>query len=207
MEFISGESREQIIMLPDCIDDYIPDNNSARVIEAYISRSDLAALGCSRPEPNASGRPMYDPKDLLKSYLYGYMNRIRSSRQLETESKRNPEVLWLPGKLSPDHKTIAEFRRQNGEPLKQVFTGFVKLCVRLMLANDKMDVWCNVQTAVDAKHNLIAAFEVTSDGNGRNHLTPAATAAEENMEAEGLSAVADTGYDSVQDILVGMECV
>jgi transposase len=73
-------------MLPDCIDDYIPDNNSVRVIEAYINSLDLAALGCSRHGPNTTGRPMYDPKDILKLYLYGYMNRIRSSRRLETES-------------------------------------------------------------------------------------------------------------------------
>jgi transposase len=133
MEFISGESREQIIMLPDCIDDYITADNSVRVIEAYINSLDLAALGCSRPEPNATGRPMYDPKDLLKLYLYGYMNRIRSSRRLETESGRNLELIWLLRTLSPDHKTIAEFRRQNGEALKNLFKGFVKLCVKLGL--------------------------------------------------------------------------
>jgi transposase len=133
MEFISGESRGQVMTLPDCIDDYITDNNSVRVIEAYINSLDLAALGCSRQQPNTTGRPMYDPKDLLKLYLYGYMNRIRSSRRLETESKRNVELLWLLGKLCPDHKTIAEFRRQNGEALKKEFKGFVKLCVKLGL--------------------------------------------------------------------------
>jgi transposase len=310
MEFISGESREQIIMLPDCIDDYITDNNSVRVIEAYINSLDLAALDCSRQRPNSTGRPMYDPKDLLKLYLYGYMNRIRSSRRLETESKRNLELLWLLGKLSPDHKTIAEFRRQNGQTLKNVFNGFVKLCVklglygkelvaidgskfkavnskdqnytkaklreriqrleakteeyleeleeadqketgaeneksvkelrniiqglnerkeryqgyaeeleesgksqksltdpdsRLMLANGKMDVCYNVQTAVDAKNKLIAAFGVTNDGNDKNHLTPTAAEAEEALGVKGISIVADIGYDSVQDIVAGME--
>jgi hypothetical protein len=100
------ESREQIIMLPDCIDDYITDNNSARVIETYFNSLDLTALNCSRVAPQTTGRPMYDPKDLLELYLYGYMNRIRSLRRLETESGRNLEVLWLPGKLTPDHKTI-----------------------------------------------------------------------------------------------------
>ncbi|MDR1418965.1 MAG: transposase, partial [Treponema sp.] len=95
MEFIHGENREQTIMLPDCIDDYITGNNPVRVIEAYINSLDLAALGCSRQQPNTTGRPMYDPKDLLKLYVYGYMNRIRSSRRLETESGRNLELLWL----------------------------------------------------------------------------------------------------------------
>jgi transposase len=90
MEFINGESREQILMLPDCIDDYITDNNSARVIEAYINSLDMAVLGCSRQQPNATGRPMYDPKDLLELYLYGYMNRIRSSRGW----KRKADETW-----------------------------------------------------------------------------------------------------------------
>ena len=118
--------KAEIIMLPGCLDDYITDNNSVRVIEAYINSLDLAALGFSRQQPNTTEGPMYDPKDLLKLYLYGYMNRIRSSRRLETESTRNLELLWLPGKLSPDHKTIEEFRRQNTEALKNVFKGFVK---------------------------------------------------------------------------------
>jgi transposase len=90
----------------------------------------MAALGCTRQQPNTTGRPMYDPKDLLKFYLYRYMNRIRSSRRLETESGRNLELIWLLCHLCPDHKTIAEFRRRNGEALKNVFKGFVKLCVK-----------------------------------------------------------------------------
>jgi transposase len=133
MEFINGESRRQIILMPDCIDDYIQDSNSARVIEAYINSLDLVELGCTRQQPNATGRPMYDPKDLLKLYLYGYMNKIRSSRRLETESGRNLELIWLLRTLCPDHKTIAEFRRQNGEALKNLFKGFVKVCVKLGL--------------------------------------------------------------------------
>jgi transposase len=156
MEFISGESREQIIMLPDCIDDCITDSNSARVIEAYVNSLDAAALGRSRPEPNAAGRPMYDPKDLLKLYLYGYMNRIGSSRRLEAESKRNLEALWPLGKLSPDHKTIAEFRRRNGELLKSVSKGFVKLRVRLGLYGREL-------AAIDG-----SAFKAV-DGKDRNY--------------------------------------
>jgi transposase len=133
MEFITGESRDQIILLPDSIEAYVADNNSVRVIDAYINRLDLAALGFSRPQPHQTGRPMYDPKDLLKLYVYGYMNRIRSSRRLETETKRNLEVLWLLGTLSPDHKTIANFRHENGTALKQVFRDFVGVCMKLGL--------------------------------------------------------------------------
>lgn len=133
MNFISGENRNQMTFMPDCIDDYVADNNSVRVIEAYINSLDLAKLGFAKPQPNNTGRPMYDPKDLLKLYLYGYMNKIRSSRRLEIETKRNIEVMWLLRKLSPDHKTIARFRCDNTAALKNVFRDFVKLCMKLDL--------------------------------------------------------------------------
>jgi transposase len=133
MEFISGEDRGQTILLPDSIDEYVDDNNSVRVIEAYIDSLDLEGLGFSKPSPNGTGRPMYDPRDLLKLYVYGYMNRIRSSRRLEREAGRNLEAIWLMRKLRPDHKTIARFRHDNGAALKNVFRDFVKLCLRLDL--------------------------------------------------------------------------
>lgn len=133
MEYIIGESREQSTMLPDCLDDYVGENNPVRVIDAYVDNLDMGALGFFRSEPNQTGRPMYSPKDMLKLYIYGYMNRIRSSRRLETESKRNLEVIWMMRKLSPDHKTIARFRQKNPNALKNVFRDFVKLCLKLDL--------------------------------------------------------------------------
>jgi transposase len=133
MEYISGEDREQIIMLPERIDEYVDGNNAVRVIDAYINSLNLGELGFARPEPNGTGRPAYDPKDLLKLYVYGYMNRIRSSRRLETESKRNVELIWLMRKLAPDFKTIARFRHDNTDALKNAFRDFVRLCVRLGL--------------------------------------------------------------------------
>ncbi|MEA4849424.1 MAG: IS1182 family transposase [Clostridiaceae bacterium] len=133
MEFIMGKNRNQINLLPDSIDDYVDENNAVRVVDAYINSLNLAELGFSQPQPNNTGRPMYDPKDLLKLYLYGYMNRIRSSRRLETETKRNLEVIWLMNKLTPDHKTIARFRHDNTAALKNVFRDFVKLCTNLGL--------------------------------------------------------------------------
>ena len=126
MEYISGEDRSQTLLLPDCLDDYVDENNAVRVIDAYINSLNLAELGFNKSEPNDTGRPMYNPKDMLKLYVYGYMNRVRSSRRLEKESKRNLEVLWLLGKLSPDHKTIARFRSGNAAALKRVFISFVK---------------------------------------------------------------------------------
>ena len=133
MEYISGVDRHQTIMLPDCLDDYVDENNPVRVIDAYISSLDMGVLGFTKAQPHDTGRPPYSPKELLKLFLYGYMNRIRSSRRLEAESKRNLEVIWLMRKLSPDHKTIARFRHDNAEALKSVFRDFVKLCMKLEL--------------------------------------------------------------------------
>jgi len=309
MEFISGTDRNQIIFLPDSVDDYVDNNNSVRVIDAYINGLSLTDLDFSKPEPNETGRPMYSPKDLLKLYVYGYMNRIRSSRRLETETKRNLEVIWLLGKLSPDHKTISRFRQENTEALKNVFRDFVKLCVklglygkelvaidgskfkavnskdrnftdkklqeriarieakieeylrdlevidsqenaadkektseeivqiikglverreryesyadelvqtgeqqksltdpdsRLMMVNGKLDVCYNVQTAVDAKNKLIVEFDIINNAADVNQITPMAERAKEIMEVDALEAIVDNGYDSVQDIIAGM---
>jgi len=133
MGYIKGKDREQINLLPECIEDYVEENNPVRVIDAYVNSLDLDDLGFTHGQPGDTGRPPYSPYDLLKLYLYGYMNRVRSSRRLETETVRNLEVIWLMGKLRPDHKTIARFRHDNPEALKKVFREFVKLCVRLGL--------------------------------------------------------------------------
>lgn len=133
MEFICGSNRNQGTFLPDTVDDYVSANNPVRVIDAYVESLDMETLGFEKYEPNSTGRPMYNPKDLLKLYIYGYMNRIRSSRNLETETKRNLEVMWLLGKLSPDHKTIARFRQNNPNALKNVFRHFVKTCMNFGL--------------------------------------------------------------------------
>ena len=133
MKYIEGSNRNQIILLPESIDEYIAEDNVARVIDAYIDSLDVKILGFKNAELNETGRPPYAPADLLKLYVYGYMNRIRSSRRLETETKRNLEVIWLLKKLSPDHKTISRFRRDNPDALKNVFRNFVKMCLRLGL--------------------------------------------------------------------------
>ena len=305
MEFISGEDREQSILFPQTINEYVNENSTVRVIDAYINTLELASMGFSRTETRKTGRPPYDPKDILKLYIYGYMNRIRSSRRLEAESKRNLEVLWLLRKLSPDHKTIADFRKDNPKALKKIFQDFVKLCMklelygkelasidgskfkavnskdnnftkdklkdrleridkkideylseleetdleeelaekeksteeinkiikdlkerkvsyeayskeleetgetqksltdpdsRLMLANGKMDVCYNVQTAVDAKNKLIIEFDVTNKANDMNQLTPMAEKVKDILETETIAITADAGYASVSDI-------
>ena len=128
MGYIEGQDRYQINLLPECIDDYISDDNPVRVIDEYIKQLDLEKLGFKRAVPSSTGRPPYNPRDLLKLYLYGYLNQIRSSRRLERETKRNLEVMWLLNKLSPDFKTIADFRKDNKKALKAVFRDFTKLC-------------------------------------------------------------------------------
>jgi len=128
MGYIEGEDRNQIILFPESIDEYVSDNNSIRIIDEYIKQLDLEILGFKRAVNPSLGRPPYHPKDMLKLYLYGYLNRIRSSRRLEQEAIRNLEVIWLLKKLKPDFKTIADFRKDNKKALKKVFRDFTKLC-------------------------------------------------------------------------------
>jgi len=131
--FIAGEDRRQAALLPDCLEDYVSDENPVRVIEAFIDELDLKALGFAGVVPEATGRPGYHPAAMLKIYLYGYLNRIPSSRRLERETQRNMELMWLMGRLMPDFKTIADFRRDNGPAIRAVCTQFVILCRRLNL--------------------------------------------------------------------------
>jgi len=131
--FIEGEDRRQATLLPDCLEDYVSEDNPVRVIEAFIEELDLAALGFGGVEPQATGRPAYHPATLLKLYLYGYLNRIQSSRRLERESQRNIELMWLTGRLMPDFKTIADFRRDNGPAIRAACTQFVTLCRKFNL--------------------------------------------------------------------------
>jgi transposase len=111
--YVEGLERRQTFLLPECLDDYVDEDNSVRVIEAFVDMLDLIDLGFDRAVPAETGRPAYHPGVLLKLYLYGYLNRIPSSRRLEREAQRNLEVVWLTGHLAPDFKTIADFRRDN----------------------------------------------------------------------------------------------
>jgi transposase len=304
--FIAGESRTQTTLLPECLDDYITEDNPVRAVEVFIDELDLIALGFAGAQPAATGRPSYHPSVLLKLYLYGYLNRIQSSRRLERECQRNIELMWLTGKLSPDFKTIADFRRDNGAAIRSVCREFIVLCRRLNLfsqaivaidgskfkavnAHDRnfthgklekrmqqidqcieryltaMDtadrqqsdvteirtarlrekmvtlksqmkelkqieeqlkdspsgqvsltdpdaramatstsrglVGYNVQTAVDTKHHLIVAHEVTNVGSDRQQLSKMARQAQVAMETTELSVIADRGYFNGDEIL------
>lgn len=303
--FIEGESRTQSTLLPEVLDDYIAEANPVRVVDVFVDELDLGQMGFDGIEPAATGRPAYHPAVLLKLYIYGYLNRIQSSRRLEREAQRNVELMWLTGRLTPDHKTIANFRKENGKAIRSVCRQFVVLCQRLGLFSDalvaidgskfkavnnrdrnftaaklqrrmqeieasierylvEMDtadrqepaiaeakttrlkdkvvalkeqmkklkvieaelneapdqqisltdpdarsmktrgtgiVGYNVQTAVDAKHHLIVAHEVTNDGIDRSQLSSMAKQARTAIGSETLTVIADRGYFKGEEIL------
>ena len=126
--FVEGADRVQATLLPECLDDWIDEENPVRAVDAFVDAVDLKELGFDGVEPAATGRPAFHPSVLLKLYIYGYLNRVQSSRRLEREAGRNLEVLWLLGRLIPDHKTIADFRKDNGVALRKVCARFVDLC-------------------------------------------------------------------------------
>ena len=304
--FIEGEDRHQATLFPERLDDYIAEDSAVRVIDVFVDDLDTSGLGF-KAEANDTGRPAYHPSTMLKIYVYGYLNRVQSSRRLEREAQRNVELMWLTGRLAPDFKTIADFRKNNGEAIRLVCREFVMLCKKLNLfadafvaidgskfkavnnrdrnftkakmkrrlqqidesierylgqmasadrqeqgvANDKTRrledkvaalkkemvrlkkleiqmlaapdqqisltdpdarsmatsgrgtgmVGYNVQTAVDAKHHLIVAHEVTNVGHDRTQLANMAKQAKEAIETDELTVVADRGYFKGEEIL------
>jgi len=304
--FIEGNERSQATLLPQYLDDYIAEDNPVRAVDAFVEELDLKALGFEGADPAITGRPSYHPAVLLKIYIYGYLNRIASSRRLEREAQRNVEVMWLTGRLAPDFKTIADFRRENGAGIGNVCRRFVQLCQQLKLFSQaivaidsskfkavnsrdrnftpgkidkrqeqieqsieryltaletadrtqpaeidaktqrlrekiktlreqmrRMDamreelkrqpdeqlsqtdpdarsmisqakgtgvVGYNVQAAVDARHHLIVAHQVTNVGTDRAALTKMAVAARQAMNKGRLQALADRGYYNAREI-------
>ena len=134
--FVEGEDRSQTILFPERLDDYVAEDNPVRAIEVFVESLDLRRLGFEGVEPEATGRPAYHPSTLLKIYIYGYLNRIQSSRRLERETQRNVELIWLTGKLMPDFKTIADFRKDNGQAIRAVCRQFIVLCRQLKLFSE-----------------------------------------------------------------------
>jgi transposase len=295
-----------VTLVPECLDDFVAEDNPVRIIEAFIEELDLGSLGFDGAMPSTTGRPSYHPAVLLKIYIYGYLNRVQSSRRLERECQRNVELMWLTGRLVPDFKTIADFRRENGTGIRNICCRFVVLCRELKLfsqalvaidgskfkavntrdrnfAEGKVDkrqkqieesiqrylnaletadrtqpaeleakttrlqdkiarlreqmrnldqikeqlktqpdgqlsmtdpdarsmatsgkrsgmVGYNVQVAVDAKHHLIVAHEVTNSGSDRAQLSPMAQAARDAMSKTRLRAAVDRAYYSATQI-------
>jgi transposase len=134
--FVEGTDRGERTLFPECLEDWIGEDNPVRVIDVFVDELDLAELGFSGVDPEATGRPSYHPSVLLRLYIYGYLNRVQSSRRLEREAGRNVELMWLTGRLVPDHKTIADFRKDNGRAIRQVCARFVGLCRTLGLLTE-----------------------------------------------------------------------
>ena len=172
MAHISGFEREQLLLLPEAVDDYVGADNPVRFIDAFVDGLDLVEAGFERVQPMATGRPGYAPGDLLKLYIYGYLNRVRSSRRLEAECHRNIEVIWLLRTLKPDFKTIADFRADNRAAFKSVFRQFTLLCKRL-------DLFARELLAVDGTR--IKAVNNKDRNFTRNSLETFIKAADERL--------------------------
>jgi transposase len=305
--FVEGENRTQVALLPDCLDDYVAEDNPVRAVDAFVEELDLRQLGFGGADPAATGRPAYHAAVLLKIYIYGYLNRVPSSRRLERESQRNVELMWLTGRLAPDFKTVADFRRDNGAAIQKVCREFVELSRQIGLFGEaivavdgskfkavnnrdknftphklkarmqQLDesiarylndleradrepasvpaarvthlqekiatvkqqarrlrriekqlqeapdqqvsltdpdsrsmatsgrgtgiVGYNVQAAVDARHHMIVAHEVTNVGHDRAQLTAISKLARDAIGAEKLTVLADRGYFDGEEIL------
>ena len=303
--FVTGVDRTQVSLLPECVDDFVTEDNPVRVIDAFIDELDLGKLGFEGVEPEQTGRPAYHPATLLKIYVYGYLNRVQSTRRLECETQRNVELMWLTGRLTPDFKTIANFRKDNGKAIRRVCRQFIVVCrqlglfsqdavaidgskfkavnnrdknftpaklkrrreeidasidrylsqldtadrqepeialtkiarlkdkvaalrarmqdlnhieaqllaapdqqysltdpdARSMKDRDGGIVGYNVQTAVDTQHHLIVAHEVINIGSDRNQLSSMAQAARAAMGTQDLTAFADRGYFTGEEIV------
>src|SRR5689334_18145871 len=126
--FVERRDRQQVALLPECLDDFIAEDNPVRIVDAFVDELDLRTLGFGGTEPADTGRPSYYPATLLKIYIYGYLNKVQSSRRLEREAQRNLELMWLTGRLAPDFKTIADFRRDNSVGIRNMCAQFVLVC-------------------------------------------------------------------------------
>jgi len=306
--FVEGTDRGQSTLFPECLEDWIGEDNAVRVVDVFVDSLDLSGLGFDGVSREAAGRPAYHPGVLLKLYIYGYLNRIQSSRRLEREAGRNVEVMWLTERLAPDHKTIADFRKDNGQAIRKVCSQFVALCRKMGLfteaivaidgskfkavnnrdrnftknkmarrmaqieesvarylqqldsadrqepslaretktarLKDKIAilkqemqrlgqleaqmleapdqqvsltdpdarsmatsgrgtgmVGYNVQTAVETKHHLIVAHEVTNTGHDKTQLSSMAKKAKEALDTEHMEVIADRGYFESEEIL------
>jgi transposase len=138
--FVTGQARGQATLFPERLEDFIAADNPVRVIDVFVEELDLRELGFTRVDPLATGRPAYHPAVLLKLYIYGYLNRVQSSRRLERETQRNVELMWLTERLTPDHKTVADFRKDNGKAIRKVCREFIVLCRRLELFSEAVAV-------------------------------------------------------------------
>src|SRR3978361_949576 len=152
--FVQGADRQQTSLLLECLEDWVDESNSIRAVDVFVEALDLRDLGFEGVDPAATGRPADHPSSMLKLYIYGFLNRVQSSRRLEREAGRNVEVMWLTGRLAPDHKTIADFRKDNGPAIKKVCARFVELCRKMgLLAKASVAIDGSKFKAVNSRDN------------------------------------------------------
>ena len=152
--FVQMADRQQTTLLPECLDDWVDESNPVRAVDVFVDALELRDLGFDGVDPAATGRPAYHPSPMLKLYIYGYLNRVQSSRRLERVAGRNLEVMWLTGRLVPDHKTIADFRKDNGPAIKKVCAQFVALCRKMgLLAKASVAIDGSKFKAVNSRDN------------------------------------------------------
>src|SRR5674536_153916 len=152
--FVQGTDRQQTTLLPECLDDWVDESNPVRAVDVFVDALELRDLGFDGVDPAATGRPGYHPSAMLKLYIFGYLNRVQSSRRLEREAGRNLEVMWLTGRLAPDHKTIADFRKDNGPAIRKVCARFVELCRKMgLLAKASVAIDGSKFKAVNSRDN------------------------------------------------------
>src|SRR5881394_544794 len=152
--FVQGADRQQTTLLPECLDDWVGESNPVRAVDVFVEALDLRDIGFEGVDAAGIGRPAYHPSPMLKLYIYGYLNRVQSSRRLEREAGRNMEVMWLTGRLVPDHKTIADFRKDNGPAIKKVCAQFVALCRKMgLLAKASVAIDGSKFKAVNSRDN------------------------------------------------------
>ena len=163
MAHVRGVNRSQSSLFPESLDDFIGPEHIVRLIDGFVSTLDLVALGFAKAVPAKTGRPPYDPADLLKLYIYGYMSHVRSSRRLERESQRNIELLWLLNRVSPDHKTIANFRRDNAAAIGKLTSAFVRFCREASLLGDLVAIDGSKFAASNALDRVVKRQEVARE--------------------------------------------
>ena len=163
--FVVGDDRSQSTLFPERLDDYLTEDNPVRAIDAFVEELDLARLGFGGIEPEATGRPAYHPSTLLKIYVYGYLNRVQSSRRLERECQRNIELVWLTGRLMPDFKTLADFRKDDGEAIRRVCLGPPEL--RIRRNGEEYDHVCDNQVRKAFSHLAYPSTRVSQPGSQR----------------------------------------
>jgi transposase len=191
--FIEGTDRGQSTLFPECLEDWIEENNPVQVIDVFVDELDLAELGFDGVAPELTGRPSYHPSVLLKLYIYGYLNRVQSSRRLEREAGRNVEVMWLTGRLVPDHKTIADFRKDNGQAIRKVCARFIMLCRALGLFGEVSVAidGSKVQGGEQPGQELYPGEDGTTHGADRGERCPLSTPTRQRRSAGAVGGTHD----------------